>query len=510
MGKKYFYITTPMYYVNDVPHIGHIYSTLICDVIARFKRLDGYNVKFITGTDEHGYKIQKAAAKNNFLVKNFVDNNSAVFKKISDVMSCNYDDFIRTTENRHKNAVYGLWQRLCDYNQIYLGHYSGWYSVRDEAFYQAQELVDNRAPTGAEVEWVEESSYFFKLSEWQDALLDFYSKNPNFITPRHRLNEVISFVKSGLKDLSISRYGLSWGIKVPNDDKHVIYVWVDALSSYLTALGFPDTSNREYQQYWDNDHSLSIHVIGKDILKFHAVYWPAILMAAKLPLPSKILAHGWWVNEGQKISKSIGNVIEPFKLIEEFGIDQMRYFLIKEIPIGNDGNFSRQSVINCINYELVNNIGNLVHRTISLIHRECNGLIPEVDMSLLSDKESLPDYYCILHQVSDYIMHYELYEAVKFIVQISSSANEYITERAPWHLCKIDKKVMEAVLYKLVEYIRCIGMLLQPIMPNVASKILDQIAVPINKRCFSFFAVKSCMGSKLLDPQPIFTKYELY
>ncbi|KJV69526.1 methionine--tRNA ligase [Candidatus Neoehrlichia procyonis] len=508
MEKKYFYVTTPVYYVNDVPHIGHLYTTLICDVMARFMRLNGYAVKFVTGTDEHGYKIHKAAEKNGICVKDFVDNNSAVFKNLANVMKCSYDDFIRTTEKRHKDAVCCLWQRLCDYNQVYLGRYSGWYAVRDEAFYHERELVNNRAPTGAEVEWIEEPSYFFKLSEWKDALLDFYNNNPNFITPKHRLNEVIAFVKSGLKDLSISRQGLLWGIGVPNDEKHVIYVWVDALSNYLTALGFPDILRKEYQQYWNNVNSLSVHVIGKDILKFHAVYWPAILMAAKLPLPKKILAHGWWINEGQKISKSVGNIIEPFKLIKEFGIDQIRYFLIKEIPIGNDGNFSRQNVINCINYELANNIGNLVHRTVTFIHRECGGFIPEVDISLFNDKESLPDYQDILNQVKNYMLHYDLYEIIKFIMCMSSTANEYIAERAPWQLCKTDRKRMEAVLYKLVEYIRCIGILLQPIMPDTATKILDQIAISADKRCFNSLLIRSSMRSKLPDSWPIFQKYE--
>ena len=500
------YITTPIYYVNDVPHIGHVYTTLISDIIARFSRLDGHNVKFVTGTDEHGQKIEKAAKDNNISLFDFTDNTSAIFRSLADIMNYSYDDFIRTTEIRHKKAVTALWKRLCDNKAIYLGSYSGWYSVRDEAFYQEKELVDGKAPTGAEVEWIEEPSYFFKLSNFQEKLLDFYKKHPDFIVPKHRYNEVISFVKSGLRDLSVSRQNVSWGIKVPDNEEHVIYVWVDALSNYLTVLGFPDMNSKEYQNYWADDTSFILHVVGKDILRFHAVYWPAILMAADLPLPKKILAHGWWTNEGQKISKSLGNVIDPFELLQEFGVDQLRYFLIKEMPVGNDGDFRKSSLINCINYDLANNIGNLVQRTVSLLYKECDGIIPVVGNNLLCDEESLLNYQEILDRVRGCISRFSLNEMVHIIEELSSMANEYIAARAPWKLSKSNPEVMKAVLYKLLEYIRCIGLLLQPIMPTLSSRILDQIALSKCNRNFNKFAVPIDMNIVLPKPNPIFAK----
>ena len=451
---KNIYVTTPIYYVNDVPHIGHVYTTLISDIIARFKRLDGYNVKFVTGTDEHGQKIEKAAQKANKSVVEFTDHSSAVFRYLADVMNFSHDDFIRTTETRHKEAVSELWNRLYNYGEIYLGNYSGWYAVRDETFYQEKELIDGKAPTGAEVEWVEEPSYFFRLSNFQEKLLDFYEKNPNFIVPKYRYNEVISFVKSGLKDISISRQNISWGISVPNDDHHVIYVWIDALTNYLTVLGFPDVNSREYQDYWLDENSSIVQVVGKDILRFHAVYWPAILMAAKLPLPKKILAHGWWTNEGQKISKSLGNVIDPFELAQEFGVDQIRYFLIKEMPVGNDGDYKRSSVINCMNCDLANNIGNLIQRTVSLLHKEYSGVIPKVDSDLFKGEDTLPNYQEILEDVRVCISQYNLNVMIHIVEQLSSMANEYISFRAPWKLSKTDPAIMQAVLYKLLEYIK--------------------------------------------------------
>ncbi|CAI28257.1 Methionyl-tRNA synthetase [Ehrlichia ruminantium str. Gardel] len=500
------YVTTPIYYVNDVPHIGHVYTTLISDIIARFKRLDGYNVKFITGTDEHGQKIEKAAAKANKSLVEFTDHASAIFQHLTGVMNFSHDDFIRTTEIRHKKAVTELWRRLYHYGKIYLGNYSGWYAVRDETFYQEKELIDGKAPTGAEVEWVEEPSYFFRLSHFQERLLDFYDKHPNFIIPRHRYNEVISFVKSGLKDISISRQNISWGISVPEDDNHIIYVWIDALTNYLTTLGFPEINSSEYKNYWVDENSTVVHVVGKDILRFHAVYWPAILMAAELPLPKQILAHGWWTNEGQKISKSLGNVINPFELIEEFGVDQVRYFLIKEMPVGNDGDYKRNSIISCINCDLANNIGNLVQRTVSLLHKECHGTIPNVASSLFQDEDALPNYQEILENVRICINQYNLNGVIHIVEELSSMANEYIAFRAPWKLSKTDPIVMQAVLYKLLEYIRCVGLLLQPIMPYLSSKILDQIALSEYKRSFNNFAVPIDTGIILPKPEPIFTK----
>jgi methionyl-tRNA synthetase len=332
--NKPFYITTPIYYVNDVPHIGHAYTTLACDVLARFKRLDGFDVKFLTGTDEHGQKVEKSAETAGIDPQAFTDKVSQNFRDLAVSMNFTNDDFIRTTEERHKIACQDIWKRLIDAGDIYLDKYAGWYSVRDEAFYAEGELEDKDgkkiAPSGAEVDWVEEPSYFFKLSAWQDRLLEFYDNNPEFILPLTRRNEVTSFVEGGLQDLSVSRTSFKWGVQVPGDDDHIMYVWLDALTNYITAIGFPDTDHEEYQKYWPAD----VHMVGKDILRFHAVYWPAFLMAAGLETPKRVFAHGWWTNEGEKISKSLGNVIDPLELMETYGLDQMRYFLMREVPFG--------------------------------------------------------------------------------------------------------------------------------------------------------------------------------
>ena len=350
-----YYVTTPIYYVNDAPHIGHAYTTLACDILARFKRLDGFDVKFLTGTDEHGQKVEKSAKTANLDPKTFTDKVSQNFRHLADCMNFSNDDFIRTTENRHRLACSAIWRRLLEKDQIYLGSYAGWYAVRDEAFYSESEISNSPngtkvAPSGAEVEWVEEPSYFFRLSEWQDRLLAYYEANSDFILPKTRRNEVISFVKAGLQDLSISRTTFNWGVPVPNDDDHIIYVWLDALTNYVTAVGFPEIEKGDYAHYWPAD----LHMVGKDILRFHAVYWPAFLMAAGLQPPKRVYAHGWWTNEGQKISKSLGNVIDPIDLVERYGLDQVRYFLMREVPFGNDGDFSHQAIVQRINSELAN------------------------------------------------------------------------------------------------------------------------------------------------------------
>ncbi len=364
MPDKNFYITTPIYYVNDSPHIGHAYTTIACDVMARFKRLDGYNVKFLTGTDEHGQKVDKAAALAGIDPQAFTDEVSLRFRNLvnsgENLLNISNDDFIRTTQSRHKLAAQALWQLMLDRGHIYLDNYEGWYSVRDEAYYQEAELEEKNgkklAPSGAEVEWVKEESYFFNLSQWQKPLCDFYEANPNFVVPESRYNEVKNFVRGGkelnlgaLKDLSISRTTFNWGIPVPGNPKHVMYVWIDALTNYLTAIGFPDVNSDEFKKFWTPGENSPIHVVGKDIIRFHAVYWPAFLMAANLPLPAKIVAHGWWTIEGEKMSKSVGNVVAPKDLITEFGLDQTRYFLMREVPFGNDGNFSKAAMAERLN-----------------------------------------------------------------------------------------------------------------------------------------------------------------
>lgn len=338
--SKTFYITTPIYYVNDAPHIGHAYTTIASDVLARFKRLDGFEVMFLTGTDEHGQKIEKSAAKAGVDIQSFTDKFSETFRSLNKTLNISNDDFIRTTEPRHKKTVQEIWKKLLASGNIYLGSYSGWYAVRDEAFYAESEIVDGKAPTGAEVEWITEPSYFFKLSAWQDKLLKFYDDHPDFIAPTSRRNEVLSFVKGGLHDLSVSRTSFKWGIPIPNDEHHVMYVWLDALFNYYSAI-----HNEERQHFWPCD----LHIVGKDILRFHAIYWPAFLMACNLPLPKRVYAHGWWTNDGEKISKSLGNTIDPVKLIEEFNLDYVRYFLMTEMPFGNDGNYSRSAFINKVN-----------------------------------------------------------------------------------------------------------------------------------------------------------------
>ncbi|MDM8335649.1 methionine--tRNA ligase [Wolbachia pipientis] len=511
MGQfENFYITTPIYYVNDKPHIGHAYTSLICDVTARFMKLAGKSVRFTTGTDEHGQKVEKAAKAKGMQPKEFTDEVSVSFRKLAELMNFQYGDFIRTTEERHKKAVIALWNRLEERKQIYLDSYSGWYSVRDEAFYQESELIDGKAPTGAEVEWVKEESYFFRLSNWQNKLLELYENQLNFIFPESRKNEVVSFVKSGLTDLSISRTSFNWGIKVPGNHKHVIYVWVDALTNYLTSVGFPNTEDEKYKRFLETDNSFNVHVIGKDILRFHAIYWPAILLAADLPLPKQIAVHGWWLNEGEKISKSLGSIIDPTGLAQEFGVDQLRYFLLREGSFGQDGNFSKKNMISRINSELANNIGNLVQRTISFLHKQCSGIVPAVDRNLLKSDESLPNCKAILDQVMDHLLKYEFNHIILLITNISSEANAYIDKSAPWTLSRTDRERMNLVIYKLLEYIRIIGTLLQPIIPKSAEMILDQLQIPREKRDLKSLC-KTCvsLGVTLTKPTPIFLRFDV-
>ena len=495
MPDKIFYITTPIYYVNDSPHIGHAYTTIACDVMARFKRLDGYDVKFLTGTDEHGQKVDKAAKAAGVDPQAFTDGVSLRFRNLvnsgENLLNISNDDFIRTTESRHRIAAQELWKRMEKNGNIYLDTYEGWYSVRDEAYYQEAELVEKNgkkiAPSGAEVEWVKEESYFFNLSKWQKKLLDFYEAHPDFVIPAARYNEVKSFVRGGkefiegyLKDLSISRTTFNWGIPVPGNPKHVMYVWIDALTNYLTATGFPDMESADYKKFWEKNREL-VHVVGKDIIRFHAVYWPAFLMAADLPLPGEIIAHGWWTIEGEKMSKSLGNVNAPKDLVDEFGLDQTRYFLMREVPFGNDGNFSRNVMAERINSDLANNIGNLAQRTLSMIQKNCGGLVPEFGVFTGDDKVML-DYAqvtidkrkAIATPINNHVKNFRFDVILDDILSISSGANEYINKQAPWKI-KDDNVRRDTVLYVLAESIRCIAIMLQPFMPQAAKKILLQL-----------------------------------
>jgi methionyl-tRNA synthetase len=473
-----FYVTTPIYYVNDAPHIGHAYTTLACDAIARFARLDGRRVRFLTGTDEHGQKVEKAASEAGKPPQAFTDEVSERFRDLARRMRITNDDFIRTTEPRHRVGVQALWRELVARDQIYLGTYAGWYSVRDESFYAEGELIDGRAPTGAPVEWVEEPSYFFRLSQWQQPLLELYAARPDFILPASRRNEVVSFVRSGLQDLSVSRTSFAWGVPVPNDSDHVVYVWLDALTNYMTALGYPDCDGPVYRTFWPAD----VHVVGKDILRFHAVFWPAFLLAAGLEPPRRIFAHGWWTNEGQKISKSLGNVIDPIELIDTYGLDQTRYFLLREVPFGNDGDFSRTAMVNRMNRDLANDYGNLVQRVLSMIQRNCDGRVPAPDVFAADDRALLDAAAALLGRVRDEMAVQALSRALEVIFEAIASANRYVDAQAPWALRESDPARMATVLFVLAETIRRIALLTQAFIPDASARILDQLAVAADAR----------------------------
>lgn len=492
------YITTPIYYVNDKPHIGHAYTTLACDTLARFWRLQGKDVKFLTGTDEHGQKVEKAAATANMGPQDFVDIVSQTFRHLIDKMKVTNDDFIRTTEPRHIKAAQALWTRLIDNGAIYLGEYAGWYAVRDEAFYVESELINGKAPTGADVEWVIEPSYFFKLSAYQDQLLAYYQTHPDFIAPESRRNEVIRFVEGGLHDLSVSRTSFKWGVPVPGDDKHIMYVWLDALTNYITALGYPDEENSDFKAFWPE----AVHVVGKDILRFHAVYWPAFLMAAGLPLPRQVFAHGWWTNEGVKISKSLGNTIDPIELIDTYGIDAVRYFLIREVSFGQDGDFSRQALINRLNSDLANAYGNLVQRVLSFIYKNGDAVVPTPG-ALTSDDLAFLD---LPKQFLPTIHEMQLNRYAEGVWALIAKANQYVDEHKPWGLKKTDPERMNTVLYVLADFIRQIAILTQPLVPVASAKILDQLVVSEDDRLFSALGKKLLSGTKLPEPIGVFPR----
>ncbi|MBP9753058.1 MAG: methionine--tRNA ligase [Proteobacteria bacterium] len=497
------YITTPIYYVNDKPHLGSAYTTIACDVYARFHRFLKNDVFFLTGTDEHGQKIQQAAEKANLHPKQFVDNVSKSFKALTTHLKITNDDFIRTTEERHLKAAKALWKTLEEKGFIYLGKYEGYYSVRDEAFYQESELIDGKAPTGAVVEWTVEESYFFKLSEFTDKLLAYYQENPSFIMPESRRNEVIAFVKSGLHDLSISRTSFTWGVDVDKKQEqtkdHIMYVWVDALTNYLTSIGYPDKLDTErFKQ--------AIHVVGKDILRFHAVYWPALLMAADLPLPKQIFAHGWWTVEGEKMSKSLKNTIDPIQLVDDFGIDAVRNYVLREMPFGQDGNFSMQSFITRTNADLANAFGNLVQRVFSFIYKNCDQKIPrneplkEHDLALMNQ----PNTY--LKDLIKYMEDLSFNKYIETLWQIVHSANAYIDQEKPWDLKKTDPHRMEVVLYTVCETIRKIALLAESCLPIGADKILTLLNIPENNRTIDALDYPLIPGSLILEPTGIYPR----
>jgi methionyl-tRNA synthetase len=498
-----FYVTTPIYYVNDSPHIGHAYTTLACDALARFMRLDGRRVMFLTGTDEHGQKVEKAARDAGLDPQTFTDQVSERFRELARVMRFSHDDFIRTTEARHKRAVTALWERLVASGDIYLGKYAGWYSVRDEAFYAEGEVIHGRAPSGAPVEWVEEPSYFFRLSAWQGRLLAYYDANPDCILPLTRRNEVVSFVRAGLQDLSVSRTSFRWGIPVPGDPDHVIYVWLDALTNYISAVGYPDTESEEFRRFWPVD----IHIVGKDILRFHAVYWPAFLMAAGIAPPKKVFAHGWWTNEGQKISKSLGNVIDPHHLIERYGLDATRYFLLREVPFGSDGDFSHAGMVRRMNADLANDYGNLAQRVLSMVARSCDGRVPEAGALAAEDEALLARTGGLLPRLRAEMAIPAPHRALELIFEVVAEANRWVDAQAPWALRRTDPARMRTVLWVLAETVRRLAILTQPFMPDAAAKLLGQLAVPAEARDFAALENALGPGTPLPPPSGVFPRY---
>tara|TARA_S200000501_G_scaffold285136_1_gene269432 strand:+ start:2711 stop:4237 length:1527 start_codon:yes stop_codon:yes gene_type:complete len=482
MNKNY-YITTPIYYPSAKPHMGHAYSSIIADFFARFKKIDGYNVYFLTGTDEHGLKIQRSAEKLNKDPKSFCDEISKTFEDLTKTLNLSNTDFIRTTEERHKISVQNLWNILEKNKQIYLSKYSGWYSVSDEAFYNEDEVEEKEGSkvsksSGSVVEWVEEESFFFKLSEWEGPLLDFYEKNKNFILPESRRNEVVSFVKGGLKDLSVSRKTFSWGVKVPSDDDHVVYVWLDALTNYLSSLKYPDENNKLYKNFWPAD----LHIIGKDILRFHAVYWPAFLLAAKIKPPKRVYGHGWILSGDEKMSKSKGNILDPLEIINTYGLDPLRYYLLKEVSFGNDGNISEEKLENCINSDLANNFGNLCQRVLSFAEKNCSSMIPDHNFT----EEDL----IILNSITDtdkirtLIDNQDINQYMNLIVDKLFASNKYFNDQEPWKK-KDDTLRLNTIVYTALELIRKITILLYPVMPQTSVKVLNIFNIKENLIDFS-------------------------
>jgi methionyl-tRNA synthetase len=487
MKDANFYITTPIYYPSGEPHMGHAYSSIIADVFARFKRNDNCKVFFLTGTDEHGLKIQNAAEKAGLDPLIYCDKISKVFRELTKKLNLSNDDFIRTTEKRHYDSVNNLWNKLIKSGDIYLSKYKGWYSVSDEAYYNSDEIAEKNGKkistfSGSSVEWVEEDSFFFKLSAWEKKLLEFYEKNDKFILPSSRRNEVIKFVKSGLKDLSVSRTSFTWGIMVPNNNKHVIYVWLDALTNYLSALNYPNVNDKLYKDFWP----ASLHVIGKDILRFHAIYWPAFLLAADIPPPKRVFGHGWILSGDEKMSKSKGNILNPIEIINTYGIDQLRYYLIKEVSLGTDGNISLKNLESCINSDLANNYGNLCQRVFSFIKNNCESKVNKTKNITDSDKKLLNQTEAFTKDLRSEMNNQNLNNYIKSVINISSLTNKYINDEEPWKLKKNNIKKMNNILHIALEQIAKISILFNPIIPNATSKVLDALNIKPELRNLSF------------------------
>jgi methionyl-tRNA synthetase len=508
--KSRFYITTAISYPNGAPHIGHAYEAIATDAIARFKRLDGYDVFFMTGVDEHGMKMTQTAAAAGLSPRELADKNAPLFKAMCDLLNVSYDRFIRTTEPAHYAASQAIWNAMERNGDIYLGTYAGWYSVRDEAFYAESETVVGedkvrRGPQGTPVDWTEEKTYFFKLSAYGDKLLKHYRDHPDFILPETRRNEVESFVKAGLQDLSISRTTLTWGVPVPNADGHVMYVWVDALTNYITGVGYPDKNSDAFKRYWPAD----IHVIGKDIVRFHAVYWPAFLMSAGIELPKHVHGHGFLLNRGEKMSKTLGNVVDPATMANHYGIDQIRYFFLREVPFGQDGSYSHEAIVNRTNADLANDLGNLAQRSLSMIGKNCDGKIPEPGKLGDADRAILAAADGLLAQARDAMKTQQLHLALGAIWAVVADANRYFAASAPWELRKTDPAKMATVLWTTAEALRQVAILAQPVVPAGAAKLLDILSVASDARDFAHLGEKGRLkaGTSLPAPQPIFPRY---
>ena len=509
-AKTPFYITTAISYPNGAPHIGHAYEAIATDAIARFKRLDGYDVFFLTGTDEHGMKMQQTAAKLGLTARELRDRNVPLFEKMVGRLECSNDDFIHTTEERHHRSSEEIWRRMEANGDIYLDKYAGWYSVRDEAYYAESETQLNEqkvrvaSKTGTPVEWVEEESYFFRLSAYADKLLKLYQK-PNYVLPKERLNEVASFVRGGLQDLSISRTTFDWGIRVPGDDKHIMYVWVDALTNYITGVGFPDVESEKFKRYWPAD----LHVIGKDIVRFHAVYWPAFLMSAGVAVPKQIFSHGFLFNRGEKMSKSVGNVIDPFALTDTYGVDQLRYFFLREVPFGQDGNYSHEAIVNRINADLANDLGNLAQRSLSMVGKAFGGVLPEPGELTEADKAILAAADGMIATAREHMKTYQLHQVLSAIWAVVADANRYFAGEAPWAVAKTDPKRQGTILYVTAEVLRQVAILAQSFVPSAAAKMLNLLAIPTEER--SFDALKPDRrikpGVSLPAPKPVFPRF---
>jgi methionyl-tRNA synthetase len=508
-AKNSFYITTAIAYPNGAPHIGHAYEAIATDALARFQRLDGKDVFFLTGTDEHGLKMIQTAEAERLRPMEVATRNAQRFKEMDQRLNISFDRFIRTTEEQHHRSSQEIWKRMADNGDIYRDSYAGWYSVRDEAYYAEDETTlgeDNvrRGPQGTPVEWVEEKSYFFRLSAYQDRLLALYEAQPDFIGPDTRKNEVVSFVKSGLRDLSISRTTFDWGVKVPGDNEHVMYVWVDALTNYITGVGFPDESDKNWH-YWPAD----VHIIGKDIIRFHAVYWPAFLMSAGIPVQKRVYAHGFLFNRGEKMSKSVGNVVDPFNLADQYGVDQTRYFFLREVPFGQDGSYNHEAIVARINADLANDLGNLAQRSLSMLSKQYQGVLPEPGEFSDNDKAILAQADGMIELARSAMATQQIHQALNAVWAVVAEANRYFAGEAPWALAKTDPKRQATVLYVTAEVVRQIAILTQPAMPQASHKLLDILGIPDEASSRNFAALSSRIkpGSVLPPPAPVFPRY---